>query len=339
MDWPAEVVENAAIVSRSLSLLEASMRTKAAVIATMVLICIMSTQGAYPWGSLTHAYITNQIVAEGLPLRGNAIYGSTAPDFANYMFTSPYQTYLMDRTHYDFLRVWKMARGGPAFGPERAAAFGFVAHNEEDYTAHTVSQTLNSDQGYIVQKAAVLSRLLSDAGAWHQLGLDGEAYAAIRAELSHEVIEFAGDLFVGLYLDPGTGQLLSGAAAGSGEVFPELLGRAYAGGLVAESNQMAIQLNDLEARSVLTAGELVFRGGMVSYGNLFTGSAAGVFSNVVLYIQQLAAIRGIQVDDLNLVAQVLSAALYVIQADFAPEVFKTGQFVAGRLAQQKIVPF
>jgi hypothetical protein len=316
------------------------MKRKAAVITTAALTCLLSSQGAFPWGSLTHAYITNQIVAEDGTLRGNAIYGSTSPDFANYMFDSPYQTHLMDRTHVDFLRVWKMARGGPAFGPERAAAFGFVAHNEEDYTAHTMSQTLNPEEGYVIQKAAILDQLLSNYGAWEQLGLGGDAYAAVRAELSHVVIEFAGDLFVALYMDPATGQILSDAANGSHGAFPEILTRAYAGGLVAASNQMSIPLDQPAAGSVLTAGELMFRGGMVSYGTLFTSSdPAELIGNVASFLQQLATLRGIRIDDPDLVAQVLMAGLYVIQYDFAPELSKTAEFAAGRLAQQKIVPY
>lgn len=315
------------------------MKRKAAVITIAIFTSLMSTQVALPWGSLTHAYITNQILAEGGTLRANAIYGSTSPDFANYMFTSPYQTYLMNRTHVDFLRVWKMARGGPGFGLERAAAFGFVAHNEQDYTAHTMSQSLNPEVGYVVQKAAILEQLLSDFGAWSQLGLDGESSAAVRAELSHEVIEFAGDLLIA-YAYPETGQVLSDAAAGSSGVFPELLARAYAGGLVAASDQMGIALNQPTASSILTAGELVFRGGMVSYGNLFTGSSqAEVFANFVLYVKQLAALRGITINDPNLVAQVLMASLSVIQSDFPFEIYKTTELVAGQLAQQKIVPY
>ena len=315
------------------------MKRKAAVIGSVILICLLGTQGAYPWGSLTHAYITNQMVAEAGILRSNAIYGSTAPDFANYMFTTPYQNYLMDRTHTDFLRVWKMARGGPHFAPERALAFGFVAHNEEDYTAHTMSQTLNPDQGYVIQKAAVLEQLLSYYGAWTQLGLEGEPYAALRAELSHEVIEFAGDLLIA-YLHPETGELLSASAADNSGELPELLTRAYAGGLVAASNQTGIRLNQPAASNVLTAGEFMFRGGMVNYGNLFTDpDPAQVFGNVALFIQQLTMLRGIPVNDLDLVAQALTVALGVISDDFAFEIYKTTEFAAGRLAQQKIVPY
>ena len=317
------------------------MKRKTAVITIVVLTCLMSTQGAFPWGSLTHAFITSQIVAENGILRDNALYGSTSPDFANYMFTSPYQNYLMDRTHVDFLRVWKMARGGPDFGPERAAAFGFVAHNEEDYTAHTTSQYLDSHaDGYVVQKAAILEQVLSNYGAWSQLGLEGETYAAVRAELSHEVIEFAGDLFVALYVDHGAGQILSEAAASGHGAFPEILTRAYAGGLVAASDQIGIPLNQRAASNILTGGELIFRGGMVSYGELFTSADPGeVFANVVLYVQKLAVLRGIQVEDPNLVAQVLMAGLSVIQYDFVPEISMAAEFAAGQLARQKIVPY
>jgi hypothetical protein len=317
------------------------MKRKMAVITISIVASLMSTQAALPWGSLTHCYITSQIVAEDGILRDSAIYGSTSPDFANYMFTSPYQSYLMDRTHVDFLRVWKMARGGPGFSQERAAAFGFVAHNEEDYTAHTMSQYLDSHaEGYVNQKGAILEQLLSDYGAWTQLKLDGEEYAAVRAELSHEVIEFAGDLFIALYVDPRAGQVLSQAAASGHGAFPEILTIAYAGGLVAASNHLAIPLDRPAASNILTAGELIFRGGMISYGSLFTSAdPREVFADLVLYVQKLAALRGIQVEDSNLVALVLMAGLSVIQQDFVPEISMTAEFAARRLAEQKIAPF
>ncbi len=313
------------------------MRKKSAVIVAVILTCLVSTQGAYPWGSLTHAYITSQIVPGNGAARDNAIYGSTAPDFANYMFGSPYQIYLEDRTHTDFLRVWKMARGGPAFSLERAAAFGFVAHNEEDFTAHTMSQYLDPSEGYVVQKAAVLSQMLTALGAWEKLGLAGDEYAEVRAVLSHEVIEFAGDLFVALYIDPETGQILSNAASRTPDEFPALLDRAYAGNLVAFSNQTGIRLNQPAASGILSGNELAFRGGMVAYGNLFTYTDANALTqNLAAYLQTLAAAQGIQVDDPELVAQVIGAGLFVIQDDFVPEIAKTIQFVSGRLAQQKI---
>lgn len=311
------------------------MKRKIAVIIVTVLTCLIGTQGAYPWGSLTHAYITGQIVPAGGDIRDHAIYGSTAPDFANYMFGSPYQVYLMDRTHTDFLRVWAMAQGGPAHALERAIAFGFVAHNEEDYTAHSMSLTLNPSEGYVVQKAAVLNSLL--ANAWEQLGLAGDEYSAVRAELSHELIEFAGDLFVALYVHPGTGQSLSDAATQIYAGFPELLTRAYAGNLVAYSNQIALPLIRPAALNILAGNELTFRGGMITYGTLLANpNSADLINNLALYLQGLAGLQGIQVDKPELVVQVLGAALYVIQDDFVPEISQTIQSVAERLVQKKV---
>ena len=311
------------------------MSRKSTIALAVVLAFLPGSQGAFAWGSLTHAFITNQIASGSESSRQNAIYGSTAPDFANYMFGSPYQMYLMDRTHVDYVRVWKMARGGPAHQLEQAVAFGFVAHNEEDYTAHSGSITLDPGSGYVIQKAAILNAMLGDA--WQQLGLDGEQYAALRAELSHEVIEFAGDFFVYAYLDPASGKLLSDSAAGCNKDFPALLTKAYAGNLVAFSNREKIRLNQPEAASIITGSEFMFRGGMIAYGNLFTGTDPNeVFNNLVYYLQGMAALQGIQIDDPELVAQVLGAALYVIQDDFANEVFATVPFTAGKLAEQKV---
>jgi hypothetical protein len=313
------------------------MKRKAAVITIAILTCLMSTQAALPWGSLTHAYITNQIVAQDVPLRDNAIYGSTAPDFPNYMLASPYMNYLMDRTHVDFLRLWKMARGGPGFDSERAAAFGFVAHNEEDYTAHTMSQFLGDHtQGYVIQKAAILEQLLAQAGVWEQLDLDGDAYAELRAMLCHLAIEYAGDIYIAS-MDPQTGQILSGAAAGANGAFPEILTRAYAGGLVAASNRMAIPFNQPAAVTILTEGELGFRELMVLYGYLCTGSEPEVIGKVSSFVALMANVLHIEVSDAQ-VAGILMVGLSVIEPDFASEVSATAEFTAERLAQQKIVP-
>ncbi len=311
------------------------MSRKSTIALAFVLAFLPGSQGAFAWGSLTHAFITNQIASGSESSRQNAIYGSTAPDFANYMFGSHYQMYLMDRTHVDYVRVWKMARGGPAHQLEQAVAFGFVAHNEEDYTAHSGSITLDPGSGYVIQKAAILNAMLGDA--WQQLGLDGEQYAALRAELSHEVIEFAGDFFVYAYLDPASGKLLSDSAAGCNKDFPALLTKAYAGNLVAFSNRNKIRLNQPEAASIITGSEFMFRAGMISYGNLFTGTnPEEVFNNLVYYLQGMAALQGIQIDDPDLVAQVLGAALFVIQDGFADEVLATVPFTAGELAEQKV---
>ncbi len=313
------------------------MKRKAAVITIATLTCLMTAQVALPWGSLTHVYITNQIVAADSPLRGDAIYGSTAPDFPNYMLTSPYMNYLMDRTHADFLRVWKMARGGPGFGPERGAAFGFVAHNEEDYTAHTMSQTLNPAEGYVIQKATILEQLLAQAGVWDQLNLDGDEYAELRAMLCHLAIEYAGDVYIAS-ADPATGQLLTSAAVGSRGTLSEVLTTAYAGGLVAASNRMAIRLNQPAAATILTEGEFGFGAIMAYYGTLCTGTPAEVMENLSEFAAQLANVIGVSVSPAQ-VAGILTAGMFVIKDDFASEISATAQYTAGQLAQQKIVPY
>ena len=66
------------------------MKRKAFAILALTIASLLSVQGAYSWGSLTHAFITNQICARNGVLQSNVIYGSTAPDFVNYMFDSPY---------------------------------------------------------------------------------------------------------------------------------------------------------------------------------------------------------------------------------------------------------
>jgi hypothetical protein len=338
MDQPPESVEDTAVTCSSLLPLEVTMNRKAAVITVMLFTSLMATQVAFPWGSLTHAYITNQIVTQDSPLRGDAIYGSTAPDFPNYMLTSPYMNYLMDCTHVDFMRVWNMARGGPGFGPERAAAFGFVAHNEEDFTAHTMSQYLGDHtQGYVIQKAAVLEGMLAQAGIWQQLDLDGDEYAELRDMLCHLAIEYAGDIYIAS-MDPQTGQILSSAAAGNNGTLSEVIAKAYAGGLVAASNRMAIPLNQPAASTILAEGEFGFRGVMMYYGYLCTGPESQVIVNISQFVAQLANTIGIQVSDAQ-VGGILMAGLFVIAPDFASEISATREFVEGKLAHEKVVPY
>jgi hypothetical protein len=303
------------------------MRKKTCFVLAIVFACLISAQGAFCWGSLTHAYITDQIVNGDEAVRNNAIYGSTAPDFANYMFDSPYEIYLMDQTHLNYFRVWNMARGGPAHRLERAAAFGFIAHNAQDYTAH-------SETGYVIQKAAILDGALEYYGVWASLGITD---AALREELSHELIEFAGDYLIALG-DPGAGQLLSDAATGCYAEFSALLIKAYAGNLVAFSNQSGMRLNQPAAAGILSGSELMFRGGMVGYGTLFAPGASPdeLLYSLACYLQILAGQRGVQINDWTQVAQVIQIAAGVIQDDFADAVSQTVFFTAEKLAERKV---
>jgi hypothetical protein len=197
-----------------------------------------------------------------------------------------------------------------------------------------MSLVLDPGQGYVIQKAAVLNEMLAQNGVWDLINLGGEPYAALRAELSHEVIEFAGDIFVAMYMDPGTAQLLSSAALGRDAGFPGLLTKAYAGNLVAFSNRNGIRLNQPAASTILTGSELSFRGGMVTYGGLF--QYGDPIQNVAAYLQELAAVQGIELGDPGLVAQVLGAALFIIQDDFPSEIQATIPFVANRLALEGV---
>jgi hypothetical protein len=312
------------------------MKRKVFTILAVTIASLLSVQGAFPWGSLTHAYITSQIFSQDGALRMNAVYGSTAPDFVNYMFDSPYQGYLMEETHVNFLRVWKMARGGPSYAPERAAAYGYVAHNDEDYTAHSMSQTLDPGLGYVIQKAVVLNDLLAGYGVWVQLGISEPEYAGLREELSHELIEFAGDFLVAL-TQPGIGQLLSDSAAGRYGDFPALINKAYAGNLVAFSNKNGIRLNQPTAAGILSGGELAFQGIMIYYGQLFASTDPDVIlNNMAVYLQMLAQALGIEIDDPSTIIPIIQAAIYVIQSDFGLEISRTAEFTAEMLAMQKV---
>ncbi|HSW40289.1 MAG TPA: zinc dependent phospholipase C family protein [Acidobacteriota bacterium] len=315
---------------------EVFMRLKAFAVLAATSVCLLGAQGAFSWGSLTHVFITNQLVAQSDESRYDAVYGSTTPDFANFMFSSPYQEYLMEKTHTDYMQIWKMARGGPKYRSERALAYGFVAHNAQDYTAHFMSRHLDPASGYVIQKAAILNEMLAYYGVWASLGLDGDAFAFLREGLAHELIEFAGDYLIAL-MAPDTGQLLSDAAVCSSGDLASLLVRAYAGETVAFSNRSGIRLNQPSAAGILAAGESMFREFMAAYGYLFTNdNPVELLADLAVFLQMMAAQRGIIVTDLDQLTQILYAAVYVIQDDFAFEIYKTIPFTAEELAARKV---
>ncbi len=313
------------------------MKRKTYIVLAMTFVCLLNAQGLYPWGSLTHVYITSQILPENGSTRDNAIYGSTAPDFGNYMFGSPFQGYLENRIHADFIRVWNVARGGPAHKLERAAAFGFVAHNYEDYTAHTMSQSLDPHSGYVVQKGEELNNVLAFFGVWQQFGIEGPQFAALRGELSHNLIEFAGDYLIALYTGSQTGQLLSNAAAGRSGEFPTLLTKSFGGNLVAFSNHIGIRLNQPAASSVLTGAEAMFQGSMAAYGGLFANDdPVDLLNDLAVFLKQMALALGIQIGDPAPLILVLAISIDLIQPDFSLEVSKTISFAARRLKMEKV---
>ena len=243
-------------------------RKACSVLAVMVISCLLNTSNGFSWGSLTHAYITSRFITGNEAVRGNAIYGSTAPDFPFAMPTSEIQGHLIGETHWNFSIVWEMAEDGPSHSLERAVALGFIAHNDEDYTAHYESQALDPRIGYVAQKAIMLDYDLTTSGVWERLGVD----SGNRGGLAHGIIEFAGDYLVATQLDRAAGRLLYTAASDAAMTFQELLCRAYV--RMHPHGAIALLSVLIITRPIdpVVEGEFLFRRTMASYGRIFSGN-------------------------------------------------------------------
>jgi hypothetical protein len=250
------------------------------------------------------------------------------------MPVSEIQEYLIEETHHDLPRLWEMAESGPANKLERAVAFGFIAHNDEDYTAHIESQALNPEFGYVVQKAILLDRDLDSSGIWRELGIDRD----VRGWLAHGFIEFAGDYLVATRLDRTAGRLLYTAAARRSNDFPALLDRSYALG---EASLRRHRANFwTEHRRLFDAvceGESMFRQTMMYYGKIFTGTNRNtVLSGLSAYIYTISRNRNVDLKSANQVAAILNRAVALIQGDFSIEMEGTIHFTQKILSEQKV---
>jgi hypothetical protein len=172
----------------------------------------------FSWGSVTHLYIDEQVNHRSGGLRLNACYGGLAPDFVNYLFSSPYLEDMYVATHYHFAPLWDEARSRV----DLALAFGFISHNDEwgaDYTAHHSGITYGAADGYVVAKA---KELLAMAPLPPELPLsDAQAMT-----LYHEFVETAVNVLM-KRVDPQIGVKVIESAMKRSPQFPFLLAKAY----------------------------------------------------------------------------------------------------------------
>jgi hypothetical protein len=180
---------------------------------------LMLSGGAlFPWGSVTHLYIDEQLVNRNGGLMLNACYGSMAPDAVNYLFSSPYLEDLYVATHYQFAPMWDEARSRV----ELSLAFGFISHNDAwgaDYTAHHSGITYGAADGYVIAKAR---ELLAMAPLPPELPLsDAQAMT-----LYHEFVETAINVLM-KRIDPQIGVKVIESAMKRSRQFPVLMARAY----------------------------------------------------------------------------------------------------------------
>ena len=287
---------------------------------------------AYPWGSATHAFIAGNIGKMDTMANDNEIYGLIAPDIFNYAFGSLYQDYLHDRAHDNFMRIWKKARTGPKFKMEEALAFGFVAHNDKwgaDYIAHWQALTTGLTEGYVITKSYELKALLDPL--FDSLGVTEED----RLSLCHELVEIAGDYITRMALDNQIGQKILAAIPNRSPTFPKLMARAYAGNLVAFSNQMGIPMNQKEALEFLNSSELVFKSMMTLYAGALALDDPFVKPAIAQFLVSLAGVYGITVTEAEATAA-LDAALYVISGSFIGEVLAVINYLPNAMDAHKV---
>ena len=240
---------------------------------------------AFPWASLTHVFVGQELAKQSGPLNLDEIYGITAPDVFNYMFTPPfseYREYLYEQTHFEFMKVWD----GVRHGYEKPIAYGFVAHNNEwgaDRTAHLSSLTLLPDEGYVITKAKALHEILMQVPEYAALELPED----VSIEVSHNIVEAAGDVIINRVI-PGLGEKLVKSTLRPNEIFQKLLAEAYAPGLAAFSTETSLTLNEEGAAQVILLSEAGFRSYMATYGWLFQQDEQTIVQGIISDFESFA---------------------------------------------------
>jgi hypothetical protein len=307
--------------------------------ALLGLVFVLALSVSAPaWDVLTHSFIMEQIKGGPLNANGNEVYGTTSPDFVNYLLNTPYYSWLYDTTHSDFMRLWRMATT-PA---EQSLAMGFVTHNGvwgADHMAHYASLTGDPTQGYIIAKAAMVEAFFTAQGIWDMLGLSGDPYQPLRLELCHNIVEYVIDIQVWM-ADPGIATRVMAAAAGRSANMQQLVKTAFAGPLVAYSQKTEAPLNHPAALAILQPAEISFQQRVTLYAGLYATATDlnGVLTNLDGYLRALAA----QMFGLSLApgqaGQLLGLVLQLgFTADAPIELGATINYVRDQLAAHNIV--
>jgi len=313
------------------------MNTKA---KTMLIVCalLLYSSTIAAWEKLAHAYIADRVGQAEASLKVDQIYGCVAPDIAVFMLGSPYRDAVYDLTHDEFLRLWRLAKHGLDYETERALGFGFVAHNDlwgVDWTAHHHALTTQGEggitEGYVITKAAALNQILAAWGVWVGLGIDGEEYAEMRAEVCHTLVEYAVDLHVSA-IDPGIGAALAEAGQQRSDAIHGLIQTAFAGPLVAYSNRNGMPLSRPEAAQILSESEAQFRQITIGYATIFTlGDPDAIKWGVAQYLTALAYQAYGLVVNPDLVSDLIDLT-YILTLDCQAEIEATVDHLAVELA-------
>ncbi len=299
------------------------MKRLALLVITILVFAWSVPTPVYGWGSATHAHVIHRTVGQG-SADMQAIYGSVLADVFNTMVGDPYRDPLWTLTHYDFQKLVDQAQSQN----DKALAYGFASHNESwgaDKTAHISSAGL-PPSGYVTRKSEELAAVLRPSVRLFLL-VNGVSNpdAVLDSTLptvTHTAIETAVDLLLCWNEDADLGQRLVLSAQTRGWSAPILLCKAYAADVAATAG-----IAESAASALIVAAESEFRAQMGVYGAAFCQEdpiEALAQQGAELSKQMLAGAQGLVVDvPVDLMKQILTAAVDLVKGDYATEVAAT----------------
>ncbi|HMA54566.1 MAG TPA: hypothetical protein VKT17_08880 [Acidobacteriota bacterium] len=312
------------------------MRNKVLIGAVLILTFSMT---ASAWDVLGSAYVMEMIRGGAGNAPGNELYGSTAPDFVNYMIGTPYYSFCYDLTHKDFMRAWHMSGNGIKSTELQKVALGFVSHNGlwgSDYIAHVSALSGDTTKGYVINQAIFLEQVYAQAGVWAALGIADGPYE-LKLELCHNIVEYIIDVQVWLH-DPTIAGRVVAAASGRDSGFPALVTRAYSKLLADFSQTTEAPLSVPAAAAWIQGYEAAFQQREVLYASLYASAVdmSAVMTNLSGYLSVLAnTVFGLSTTPAE-VEQILGLAFTVLPNAIG-ELNATAEFVKGGLAAHHVV--
>ena len=298
--------------------------------SALIAALILLPTAAFGWGWGVHAFVDDHFNTKWALRNGNQLYGGFSPDLFNYRFDAvAVRDYLQTQTHTNFMEVWDEARSVPG----KAAAFGFVSHNElwgVDSTAHIMALTPGFTEGYVIAKARVLKGILQPILEGSGLFLPDP----VLMQISHEFVEYGVDILLKNYVDTQIGAKMMAAAAPPNPNIPLVLEKAYVDELMGQFG-----MSRASAQQFIRTSEEQFRQAMAFYGYALMQENP---ITIELLSQRLAEIAeaflaayGISlppgVEIAPLAQAGISLATMICAPDFGPEVFATREYVEQQL--------
>jgi hypothetical protein len=312
------------------------MRSAISLSLTVLAILFLTFTPAFGWGAATHTYLANELGSQHGSVNLHEMYGAVLPDMFNLMFGHPYQDYLWNETHYEFMKVVEKAKTGE----KKALAYGFASHNEAwgaDYTAHIGAMAAQGN-GYVVAKAGLLTDFIEDMIESFLLSYSIPNASQIAQQLAPTVaenaVESAVDYWVSRIEDSNVGMRMVLAANSRGPFVPALIRQAFA-----KDFSKATGVKMKEAAGLIIDAEEQFREYMVLYGGILTQPNA-----IELMAQQGADLATLMLAEYGVAAEVdptllemsLLAAIAIVELDYSAELSATLSNVASELESHGI---